>query len=270
MKAYRNCSADDLPALKRLWLACFDEKETAAELFFKRNKTTFHAYACDCGGAVVSALYLIDCTLNGAPAHYLCGASTLPQYRGRGIMSGLIAYALKDAEERGDRMSVLLPANEALYGFYGRLGYKTGCAVKTKRFSTDTCMAFKSGKPDLQELQKLCYKNKFLLWNNDYISFAAEYYGCYGAKTAEGKNTFAIYEADTESAEVIYAVYNDIEELKTLLRAEGIKEFGLSGSADSPLFAGKKAVPHGMIRPLGGRREENGKTEDVYIGITLQ
>ena len=38
-------------------------------------------------------------------------------------MSSLIEYALMDSFKEGDKASVLLPANEGLYSYYGRLGY---------------------------------------------------------------------------------------------------------------------------------------------------
>ena len=264
---YRKCNPSDLEALKALWLACFEEREDAADLFFNRNISACHAYAAEDSGTVVAALYLIDCTLNGFQAHYLCGAATLKRYRKRGIMSALIEYALEDAQNRGDRYSLLLPANEALYRFYARLGYRPDCYVKTAVFETaDTGGALNDGQPDLQELQKACFQNNFLLWNNDFISFAAAYYACYGVKTAASENAFAIYDAENEFAQVLYAVFNDIKELKHLLASRGIRSFRLTGKADDPLFSDSEKETCGMLRPLGNADVPQ---EGIYLGITL-
>lgn len=266
MTVYRTCTDSDLPTLKNIWLSCFEEREDAAELFFQRNKSTFHAYACEKDGKLLSALYLIDCTLSGSSAHYLCGAATLPEYRGQGIMSALIAYALQDAKQRGDRYSLLLPANESLYGFYTRFGYLASCAEKSAVLSTDTEREDGGGSPDLQALQKACRKGNCVLWDDALIRFAADYYGCYGAITAQSENAFAIYLPDGSFAEVEYALYRDIDALKALLKAQGIQRFRLTGAADGPLFAGEITKPFGMILPLrGGTAPDN-----VYIGITLQ
>ena len=43
---------------------------------------------------------------------------------GFGIMAALIGHALKDAADRGDRYSLLLPADEPLYRYYARFGYR--------------------------------------------------------------------------------------------------------------------------------------------------
>ena len=265
MTTYRACADSDLPALQHIWLTSFEEREDAAALFFQRNRSTFHAYACEKDGALVSALYLIDCALCGEKAHYLCGAATLPAYRGRGIMSDLISYALADAAKRGDRYSVLLPANDPLYGFYAKCGYLPSCAKKCAIFSAETDRKPCGGAPDLQALQANA-GNKALLWRKEYICFAAEYYGCYGAQTAQSADAFAVFEPDGGFAEVIVALYNEIEELKALLRAEGIRSFHLTAAADSPLFEGTLTKPFGMIRPL----DVDTAPENVWIGITLQ
>lgn len=265
MTAYRICTDRDIPALKAIWLSCFEEREDAAELFFKRNKSAFHAYACEKDGRIVSALYLIDCSLNSESAHYLCGAATLPDYRGQGLMSALIEYALDDAKRRGDRYSLLLPASESLYGFYARFGYQPACAVKSAILETDTARST-DGTPDLQRLQKECFRQNFLIWDGAFIRFAASYYACYGARTVQSENAFAIYESDGDLAEVYYAVSNDIGALKALLNKNGISRFSLTGAADCPLFDGEIKKPFGMILPLCNDRIP----DNVFIGITLQ
>ena len=265
MITYRVCTDRDIPALKRIWLTCFDEREDAIELFFQRNKDSYHAYACEEDGALVSALYLIDCALCGARAHYLCGAATLPAYRGRGIMAGLIDFALRDAETRGDRFSLLFPASGSLYEYYARFGYLRACAMKSAILSTDTAEALHSGTPDLHALQ-LGQGGTAVLWDDAFIRFAADYYALYGAKSAQSADAFVIYEPDGEAAEVYYAPYDSLEELKALLRTEGIRRFRLIGAADDPAFEGEISRPFGMIRPL----DNDTAPADAYIGVTLQ
>ncbi|MBQ3417966.1 MAG: GNAT family N-acetyltransferase [Ruminococcus sp.] len=266
MTVYRTHTDRDLPQLKKIWLSCFEEKEEAAELFFERNKGSFHAYVCEEDGGLVSALYLIDCILNGEKAHYLCGAATLPEYRGRGSMSALIAYALDDAKRRGDCFSLLFPASDSLYGFYAKYAYQPSCAVKSAELDTDTERKQRVGFPDLHTLQTEYADKNSLFWDDGFIRFAADYYGCYGAKTAQSADAFAIFQPDGDFAEVYYALYSDIEALKALLADQGVKRFRLMTAADDPLLKGKITKPFGMILPLcGGRAPEN-----VFIGITLQ
>lgn len=116
------------PELKDLYLSCFDEDEQAADIIFSHILSTAFAYSARVDGELAAALYLLPCSLSDGgktvKAHYLMGAGTLEKFRGRGLMSGLIKYALKDAERRGDLYSVLEPATPSLYDFYSRFGYR--------------------------------------------------------------------------------------------------------------------------------------------------
>ena len=261
----REISRSDIPALTQLWIECFEEKREAAELFFERNMSYTHGCLAQDGGKIIAAVYLISRTLCGGQAHYLCGAATLPQYRGRGVMSSLMRFALRGAAERGDLWSVLLPAGEGLYGFYKRFGYAEGCSECEITLGCGAPGNISEGEPDLERLQAACFKNNFLYWNNDYIRFAEKYYSCYGVSSAKGKNVFALYERSGDYAEVFYAIYNDIKELKSHLSAEGIRRFTLKGAAGSPLFEGCKPEKRGMILPLSDKKPP----ERTYIGITL-
>ena len=149
----------DLPALKTLYLDCFDESKAAAEVMFGSVLDVSCAYAAVTSGEIVSALYLLPCeiALDGktAKAHYLMGACTAHEYRGRGIMKELIAYALDDAKRRGDVFSILEPASESLYDYYAKIGYKeafhssvTDCDIdrigKMSKKSLEACHLTKS------------------------------------------------------------------------------------------------------------------------------
>ncbi len=158
MVSFSKTDKTDLPALKALWLTCFEEDERAAELFFERTMSFTHAYKATENGEFIAAVYLVGCTLNGRQAHYLCGAATRPDCRNRGVMSGLIRFALDDAKNRGDVFSVLFPADEGLYRFYSRLGYLAKCTARTRRLTRADLGDTQNpgcGTPDTDVLQKL-------------------------------------------------------------------------------------------------------------------
>ena len=279
---YRKAGTGDIDELKKLWLSCFDDSEEAAELFFERNKNTYHAYTAILDGKIVSALYLIDCRLGGESAHYLCGAATLPEYRKRGIMSALIEYSLNDAKSRGDRFSVLLPANVGLYRYYSTLGYRTSCAVSVARITREQLsgidhQTFDSpsagrSRPtptkivELENLQSGFKKNNFLYWNNNFIRFAIDYYACYGVKTVFNQNALAVFEEKDGVCNVFYTIYNDLKELKSLLlNNTEAKRFVITGKCGEEFFDNSKKEKYGMARALSSKPLPN----DIYIGITL-
>lgn len=266
---YQKARNDDESSLKNLWLSCFDDTPEAVELFFNRNKSYLHGYTAKLDGRIVAALYLIDCTLNGSKAHYLCGAATLPRYRKRGIMSALIEYSLNDASLRGDKFSILFPANESLYDFYSKLGYVEGCSVCKKEYGREELEREKSAytstkTPDFESMQLKCLKSNFLLWNNNFVSFACEYYSLYGSKVECSEKALAFFEEENSVCVVFYSVYNDIKELKTLLLDNSnANSFVIYGKCDDD---NSKKEKYGMARVLD---KTHPLPRDIYIGITL-
>ena len=278
----RKAGIGDIDELKNLWLSCFEDSEEAIRLFFERNKNTYHAYTAILDGKIVSALYLIDCRLGGENAHYLCGAATLPEYRKRGIMGELIEYSLNDAKSRGDRFSVLLPANVGLYRYYSALGYRTSCAVSVARITREQLsgidhQTFDSpsagrSRPtpakieELENLQSGFKKNNLLYWNNNYIRFAIDYYACYGVKAVYSKNALAVFEEENGVCNVFYTIYNDLKELKSLLlNNTEAKHYVITGKCGEEFFDNSKKEKYGMARALSSKPLPN----DIYIGITL-
>ena len=267
----RKAGIGDIDELKNLWLSCFEDSEEATRLFFERNKNTYHAYTAILDSKIVSALYLIDCKLGGENAHYLCGAATLPEYRKRGIMSALIEYSLNDAKSRGDRFSVLLPANAELYRFYSAHGYRTCCSVrraeiKRCELEAERGALMRTDTSDFEQMQSGFKKNNFLYWNNNYIRFAIDYYACYGAKTVFNQNALAVFEEEDGVCNVFYTIYNDLKELKSLLlNNTEAKHYVISGKCGEEFFDNSKKEKYGMARALSSKPLPN----DIYIGITL-
>lgn len=73
---------------------------------------------------VSSMLFLFDCTLHtekkAYPASYLYAAATLPGMRGKGEMSRLIEMVKQE-----ERLIVTRPADDSLFSFYQKFGFKT-------------------------------------------------------------------------------------------------------------------------------------------------
>lgn len=269
---YRKAEKADLENLKRLWTEVFEEEHQAVELFFIRNKNNLHGYLAEAENMPVAAVYLLDCTLNGNKSNYLCGAATKLGYRRRGIMARLIEYSLADAKNRGDRFSLLYPANEGLYAYYEKLGYLRKCSIKSRLHSRAELEAIPfdgeicEGTPDFEALQKSCFKNNFLLQNNSFMDFAVKYYAVYGVKNVMSKNSFALYEEENGTAVVLYAIYNDFKELKSLLlQKTNAESFVFYGNACNPVLQDGIHEQSGMIKPL----DRTKAPEDIYIGITL-
>lgn len=265
-----------IPLLKKLWLACFEEKSQAVDLFFNCCLDFTSFYTASIENKPVAMLYLVSTTLNGKKAHYLCSAATQGEYRNLGIMSRLIEFALADSHKNGDIYSLLFPASEKLYSYYERLGYKALCSASRKVFSREELKRVaqnnQSNLPfensyNYEELQRLCLKENFLFQNNNFISFASNYYSLYDCKTVKSDNCFALFEEENGTAEVFYSLYTDFSVLaEKILEKTTAKQFVFTGKPDSEIYNSSIIEKYGMIKPL----DNNEKIpENIYLGITL-
>lgn len=265
----------DLKQLKSLWADIFEENSEAVSLVFDRYFDIFDGYCAKKDSKIIAALYLIKGSLNGENAHYLCGAATLPEYRKQGIMSKLIEYALSDAEQDGDKYSLLLPANGGLYKFYSRLGYMPNCSVNRKIFSRaelEDCAVYNTEKrqtdtADFEQLQQNCFSDNYLVHSSRFLNFAGEYYKVYGVSFLQNEQNAALVDCNADCADVIYSVYAEFGGLAAmLLNNINAERFAFWGKADNALLADSDKQKYGMIKLL----DKNFKIpEDIYIGITL-
>lgn len=265
-----------IPILKNLWLDSFGEKSEAVDLFFNQCIDFTTIYTASIEEKTVAMLFLVHSTLNGKNAHYLCSAATSIEYRNLGIMGKLIEFALEDSRKNGDVYSLLFPANDTLYSYYERFGYKPLCTVKKAVFSREELRQFSLNNQinstnetsyNYEELQKVCLKDNFLLQNNNFISFASDYYSLYDCKTVKSNNCFALVEEENGIAEVFYSIYESLGSLaQALLKNTTAKLFEFTVKADDKLYNNYKNEKYGMIKSL----DNNEKIpENTYIGITL-
>jgi ribosomal protein S18 acetylase RimI-like enzyme len=113
--------------MARLWQICFGDPTDYIRNFFSRRFDASRAVVYLAEGKVASMAFMLTAALrlNGGcePVQYIYAVGTHPDYRKRGIMGRLMEAAWDQALKAGQRFSVLLPASDALYLYYGRMGY---------------------------------------------------------------------------------------------------------------------------------------------------
>ena len=115
-------------ALRALFTEAFGD-EDFTDLFFQRGYSRERCLAAF-DGALLGALHWFDCTLDGEKAAYVYGIAAFKAQRGRGIGSELIRTALAELDRAGYAQVLLVPAEESLFGYYERFGFR---AVSTIR-----------------------------------------------------------------------------------------------------------------------------------------
>lgn len=91
-------------------------------------------------GATVSSLLLLPYSMNfcgeSLGVAYVYGAGTLKKFRAKGHMGRLLKRSLREAAERGDSLAVLIPASEALQGYYKRFGFASVFYRQPERYTS--------------------------------------------------------------------------------------------------------------------------------------
>lgn len=119
---------NDISALKSMWKDIFGDTEEYIELFFSRVVALENILVVKNNENVLAMVFYPEyiCKLGGRQTKcgYICGAATLPQFRGQGIMGKLLREAVEDMKNKGYGACVLIPAGKSLFEYYGRFGFE--------------------------------------------------------------------------------------------------------------------------------------------------
>lgn len=123
-----------------LWRLCFDDTEEFIRFYFEKKYREENALVFwDEQGAALAALQmpLYPMTFVGRRimTGYISGACTHPLARARGVMTKLLREAFYVMRERRIPASILIPAAEWLYGYYGKMGYATVFDFAPERYT---------------------------------------------------------------------------------------------------------------------------------------
>ena len=116
------------PQLRAIWKIVFGDSDGFIELFFRNRYSVDSALVYRHDGRVVSMVFFPRYDFKSGDLvtslGYICGAATLPEYRGKGIMADLLNTSFGVMKARGDRYTSLIPASDSLYGYYERFGFR--------------------------------------------------------------------------------------------------------------------------------------------------
>lgn len=261
---------EDVSSLKELFKSVFDENDDALELFFKRIFKPDICYVCYDGDELIAMVYIIPTTLNSRKAGYLYAAATKDEFRGAGVMKGLIHYALSITAQE---VCVTLPASDSLYDYYAKLGFKelSSNTAELKRAELEAI-----AKPyEISELVVSGYcgirnrvlKNNFLFWNNNFIDYAFEYNALYGAKIIKSNFGYAVAYDEGEVCYVSEFICDDKNApymITDLLSEFNCGKFKFHLSPNQK-FIESKPKRYAMMKSITGYNPDS-----VYLGLALE
>lgn len=117
-----------MPLVRQMWKACFGDTKEYMDLYFSRVYKHQNTLIYFENGVAVASLqmhpYNIRFYNENVPFYYLVGLCTLPEYRNMGYMRHLIEASHCVMQERGIPLSILVPAEDWLFGYYTKFGYE--------------------------------------------------------------------------------------------------------------------------------------------------
>ena len=123
---FDTAKSSEIPYLKKLWKDIFKDTDSYIDLYFSYKFKEGNTFVLRVEDRIVSTLYVeyndvfIDSKIyKGA---YFCGILTLEEYRNKGYALKLIEYAKKNIKNVD--IIYLIPANESLFEFYKKCGFK--------------------------------------------------------------------------------------------------------------------------------------------------
>ena len=129
-----------IEGLIALWVEAFQEPREAARCFFDTAFDPQRSLICLEGEEVAAGLYWFDCLWKGRKVAYIYAVGTRLSHRGKGFCNKLMEKTHEVLRERGYLGAILVPAEESLFGFYGKMGYSPCCpgAIPGEKITGDT------------------------------------------------------------------------------------------------------------------------------------
>lgn len=279
--------------LSALWQVCFHEPKRYPDYFLNNYFRPEDCLVYRVSGKIAAAVYLLPAqiALDGAAvqAHYIFAAGTLPRFRSRGFMASLLAYAAIYGAKRGDRYSVVLPADQPLYSFYERNGYFDYYKIRSVHIPRSRLEQMANGISSVRVLASseelntlrnsvLSRRKGSVLWSSERFHFTAGFGATYGDRLVcsglVGHRSYAICrKTDDKTCSVRETMIspNGFPQLAAAVLQQApaeVYEFRLP--VGDGLFSGEGTEERcGMLRPVGGTPVEESAAREPYLGLAL-
>lgn len=207
----RNATKDMLPQLIELWGECFGDSEEYSSFFFQNKMIgtdvfqNQYVYMTD--EHIVSMLSVLPAVIIEEKEErlfwYVYGVATKKEYRKKGYAGRLLNHILAKAMEE-DAAVGLVPANDALFGYYKKFGFETYFYHKILQFDRknryekrNMCIEPISYEHYVQ-LRKESYQSEgVVVWDEKSVAYALKenenLHGSACEVRYEGKSYFSLF-----------------------------------------------------------------------------
>ncbi len=152
-------SSSQITNLRQLWKKTFGDSDDFLDMFFQ---TAFSAERCLCAtidDSVVAALYWFDCEFSNQKIAYIYAVATVAEFRGQGICHALMEHTHLHLKKNGYAGAILSPAEESLFDFYKKMGYKTCTYIKEISYDNSMDLQPKGTNLEIRQISKTEFAN---------------------------------------------------------------------------------------------------------------
>lgn len=138
----------DIKNLRRIWQLCFGDDESYINFYYQNKFNPDQTIMLYKDGIIAAMLTMLPLSIS-IPSYGVFDSSMLyaiaahPDFQGKGLASQLINHCNDLLNEEKVSMSVLVPANKSLFGFYYKLGYADGFYIRESILSKTRIDSFK-------------------------------------------------------------------------------------------------------------------------------
>ncbi len=273
----------DINDIILLWSESFGDSFEDIKFFLDEYYLSDNTVVCEYNGKVVSVLFLLDGDMHikgiDYPSYYLYAACTAETYRGKGIMANMLEFAKLLSRERKKYFIALKPAEESLYNYYSKFGYKTVFSKKIAEIRFDFSANIKEFSDILfnNDYYGLRYKAfvdfNYFKWNRKSIEFAIRHHKHFGGEFFASADGYILYSIDDNSVHIKENTFSSVEEITECLNRNNIASKYDSIIIDLPYGFNHdkcKVVDSGMLLAVNNDANELiDNLSDAYLNLTL-
>lgn len=263
---------EDKESLIRLWVSCFGDSRDFVFHFLNSFMSNDNIYVCEKDGKIVSAVYALDCSINGRNGIYFYAVATDENYRRQGLAKKEIEFLIDYKTKKGAEVFLLTPSNEKNRSYYKTMSFEDFFYCEKKTFSQcdeKSEISEESGIDELFELREKGWENAdSVSFPKNHFSFALKFSEKIFTEKEDGKIT-AYALVDGKKITELLTEKNREKFVSAVLEKIGAEQAEIYIPVTDKYKSDSCKIPRGMIYCSNKDLLEN-MSENTFLSLNLE
>lgn len=268
---FRFANEIDREKLYKLWNSCFGDGEEYVYPFLDVFLKEDNVYIFEEAGEIQSAVYSLDCEIDGKKSAYFYAVATDENYRRQGLAKKEIEFLIDYKSQKGYEIFLLTASSEKNRNYYYELGFRDAFFCEKKKIiakETGTKVKEEYDENELFELRKNVFKNNAVSFNKEHFNFALSFSDkVFTQKEGEKTVSYALY----DDGKIIEAVSEKDTEsfISQILLNEGKKEAEIYLPNCNFTLTSYCNISRGMVYCSNKEKLEE-ELKNVFLSLNLE